>query len=227
MNEYVYKCNKKTTKKKYWMCLVSGCRVYVQTTSNDLYLGGGTDIHCHALNPELIEVKQVRHQMKERAINEMSSVGMIYDEEIAKTTMSSTALAIFPTNSEICKCSLCNWIKIIFRSIRRPRYRQGPPTSNPVVTTVVPFHYPRHVPIVNRWQTISVARRISTATWTPVAVRKRPSTWFIIWIPYCVHGRDLQQSSTSLFADLHSPRCQLRYMCVTMKAFLRRSISLL
>ena len=107
MNEYVYKCNKKTTKKKYWMCVVSGCRVYVQTTLNDLYLGGGTDSHCHAPNPELIEVKQVRHQMKERAINEMSSVGMIYDEEIAKTTMSSTALAIFPTNTEICKCSLC------------------------------------------------------------------------------------------------------------------------
>ena len=63
------------------MCVVSGCRVYVQTTLSDLYLGGGTDSHCHAPNPELIEVKQVRHQMKERALNEMSSVGMIYDEE--------------------------------------------------------------------------------------------------------------------------------------------------
>lgn len=105
MNEYVYKCNKKTAKKKYWVCVVSGCRVSVQTLLNDLYVCGGTDAHFHPPNPELIEVKQVRHQMKERALSEMTPVGMIYDEEMTQASMSSSALAIFPTSTEICEYS--------------------------------------------------------------------------------------------------------------------------
>jgi hypothetical protein len=30
MNDYVYKCNKKTTKKKYWTCAASGCNTFVK-----------------------------------------------------------------------------------------------------------------------------------------------------------------------------------------------------
>jgi hypothetical protein len=103
MNNYVYKCNKKGVKTKYWVCVVKGCRVHVHTSLNDEYSGGGTDAHSHAPNPELIQVKKVRQKMKERALNEVTSVGMIYDEEIAKSTMTRSALAIFPTNTEICK----------------------------------------------------------------------------------------------------------------------------
>ena len=33
------------------------------------------------------------------------SVGMIYDEEMAKVSMSTSALAMFPTNHEICTCT--------------------------------------------------------------------------------------------------------------------------
>jgi surfactin synthase thioesterase subunit len=77
--------------------------VYVHTSLNDEYSGGGTDAHSRALNPELIQVKQVRQKMKERALKEVTSVGMIYDEEIAKATMTRLALAIFPADTEICK----------------------------------------------------------------------------------------------------------------------------
>ena len=87
------------------MCVVSGCRVYIHTSLNDLYLGGGTDAHFHAPNSELMEVKQVRQQMIERALNEMTPVGMIYDEEMTKVVMTSSALAIFPTNNAICEYS--------------------------------------------------------------------------------------------------------------------------
>jgi hypothetical protein len=103
MNNYVYKCNKTTAKTKYWVCVVKGCRVYVHTSLNDEYSGGGKDAHSHAPNPELIQVKNVRQKMKERALNEVTSVGMIYDEEIAKATMTRSALAIFPADTEICK----------------------------------------------------------------------------------------------------------------------------
>ena len=85
--------------------MVSGCQVYVHTSLNDLYLNGGIDDHDHAPNPEKIEVNQVRQKMKVRALSEMTPVGMIYDEELAKVTMSSSALAIFPTNTEICEYS--------------------------------------------------------------------------------------------------------------------------
>ena len=77
LNEHLYKCNKKTASKKYWMCIISSCKVYVHTTLDD-----------HASNPELIEVKPVE---------------MIYDEEMAKVSMSTSAIAMFPTNHEICR----------------------------------------------------------------------------------------------------------------------------
>jgi hypothetical protein len=103
MNDYVYRCNKKTIKKKYWTCTAGGCNVCVHTDLNNNYLCGGKIEHEHAANPEIIEVQQTREKMKSRAMNELTSIGNIYDEEMSKTTMSSTAIAIFPTIHEICE----------------------------------------------------------------------------------------------------------------------------
>jgi hypothetical protein len=103
MNDFVYRCNKKTTKKIYWVCTVSGCNIYVHTDINNNYLCGGKNEHEHAANPELIEVRQTRGEIKRRAMNELTPIGMIYDEEMSKTTMSSSAIAVFPTIHEICK----------------------------------------------------------------------------------------------------------------------------
>ena len=105
MNDHVYKYNKKTAIKKYWRCIVSSCKVYVHATLDDLYLRRETEPHEHAPNPELIEVKKVREQ-KKHAIDEVMSVEMIYDEEMAKVSMSTSAVAIFPTNHKICTYSL-------------------------------------------------------------------------------------------------------------------------
>ena len=103
MNNYVYKCNKKTNKKKYWICTATGCNIFVHTDINNVYIGGGKIYHEHAASPELIEVKQTRQRIKDRVLNEVTSIGNIYDEEMMKTCMSSTAVAIFPTIHEICK----------------------------------------------------------------------------------------------------------------------------
>lgn len=64
MNEHVQKCNKKTAKKKYWICVIRSCKIYVHTTMEVLYLSSGINSHDHAPNPELIEVKQVCEQMR-------------------------------------------------------------------------------------------------------------------------------------------------------------------
>ena len=103
MNGYVYRCNKTTIKKKYWICTTRGCNVLVHTDMNNDYLCGGKNEHQHTTNPELLEVQQTRKQIKRRVINELTSIGMIYDEEMSKTTMSSAAIAIFPTIHEICE----------------------------------------------------------------------------------------------------------------------------
>jgi hypothetical protein len=103
MNGYVYKCNKKTAKKKYWSCTSNGCNIFVHTDINNNYLCGGKNEHEHSVNPEAIEVQQTREQIKRRVMNELTPIGMIYDEEMTKTTMSSAAIAIFPTINEICE----------------------------------------------------------------------------------------------------------------------------
>ena len=106
MNEYVYKCNRKTPNKKYWLCTVKGCNVYVHTDVNNNYLSGGED-HDHLSNPESIEVKQTRQLIKERAINELTPIGQIYDEEMTKSDMNPMAVAVFPTVREMCKFTTC------------------------------------------------------------------------------------------------------------------------
>ena len=88
MNDYVYKCNKKSAKRKYWVCIVSGCLMYVHTTLDDVHIDSGQEQHDHSQNSELIEVKRVRQQIKERALTELIPVGMIYDEQMAKVNMS-------------------------------------------------------------------------------------------------------------------------------------------
>ena len=102
-NHYIYKCNKKTPKKKYWICVVSGCSMYIHTDINNNYITGGQSEHAHPSNPEHIQVKQTREQIKQRVINEQTPIGQIYDEETSKSVMNSVAVAIFPTAHEICK----------------------------------------------------------------------------------------------------------------------------
>ena len=100
MNNYVYKCNKKTNKKKYCICTATGCNTFVHTDINNVYIGGGKIDHEHAASPELIEVKQTRQRIKDRVLRMKQRRLEIFT---TKTWMSSTAVAIFPRIDEICK----------------------------------------------------------------------------------------------------------------------------
>jgi hypothetical protein len=101
LNDYLYKCNKTTAKKKYWICTSKGCKMSVHTDSNDVYLCGGTDPHDHESNPEMIAVKDVRQRIKERVLHEMIPISMVYEQELSKTSITSTTMAIIPTSQEI------------------------------------------------------------------------------------------------------------------------------
>ena len=103
LNEHVYRCNKKTAEKKYWVCMISGCSVTVHTSEDDSYLRGGKSLHDHESSSDFIETTRLRHQMKQRALNELTPINIIYEEEIAKASLNISALATFPTNQEICE----------------------------------------------------------------------------------------------------------------------------
>jgi hypothetical protein len=75
--------------------------MYVHTDSNGVYLCGGTDPHDHESNPEMIAVKDVRHKIKYRSLNEVTPISMFYEQKLSKTSISSTTMAIIPTCQEI------------------------------------------------------------------------------------------------------------------------------
>jgi hypothetical protein len=53
---YLFKCNKITVLKKYWVCVEQECGVYVHTTINDelICITGG---HNHSVNPDQLATK--------------------------------------------------------------------------------------------------------------------------------------------------------------------------
>ncbi|CAF4486644.1 unnamed protein product, partial [Rotaria magnacalcarata] len=55
----------------------------------------------HLPENEKIEVREVREKLKQRAINETTPIPRIYDEECAKAMLSTTAIAILPSEREM------------------------------------------------------------------------------------------------------------------------------
>ena len=95
-NEYLFKCNKTTHAKKYWICIERGCGVSIQTNLSDQLLLITGD-HNHVVNPDLIEAKVLKEKMKHRILTETTSLTQIYDQEIANAKLSEASTAQFPT----------------------------------------------------------------------------------------------------------------------------------
>lgn len=62
-----------------------------------MYLCGGRVEHDHEPNHDLIQITRIRQKMKERVLNELTPVGVIYEEEIMKASLNDSVLATFPT----------------------------------------------------------------------------------------------------------------------------------
>ena len=106
INEQIYRCNKKTSNKKYWVCVVSGCSISVHTDKNDMYLCGGKIDHDHEPNSDLIRTICLRQKMKERVLKELTPIHVIYEEETAKDALNERTVATYPMNQEICEYRL-------------------------------------------------------------------------------------------------------------------------
>ncbi|CAF1603063.1 unnamed protein product [Adineta ricciae] len=93
---YLFKCNKATSSKRYWICMENGCGVFVHTDLNNKFLSitGG---HNHVARPNIIEMKAPKEKMKPRILNETTSITKIYDEEIAPAGVAESVAAQFLT----------------------------------------------------------------------------------------------------------------------------------
>jgi hypothetical protein len=96
LNQYLFKCNKTTESKKYWICIKAGCGVSARTNLNDEFLLITGD-HNHVAESDILENKILKEKMKDRILNETTSITKIYDEEIAKTHLSEAVTAQYPT----------------------------------------------------------------------------------------------------------------------------------
>ncbi|CAF4151764.1 unnamed protein product, partial [Rotaria sordida] len=79
--------------------IVSGCSSSVHTDEHDVYLCRGKCDHDHESNLDLIRTTCFPQTMKERVLNELTTVGIIYEEEMAKSALSAAGVITFPTRS--------------------------------------------------------------------------------------------------------------------------------
>ncbi|CAF2058936.1 unnamed protein product [Rotaria magnacalcarata] len=99
-DKYLFKLNKSTTTKKYWICTLTECSAKTHTNTNDHFIKMIGE-HCHSAESEMIDVREFRENVKQRAIHETTPIQRIYDEECAKAILSTAAIAILPSEREI------------------------------------------------------------------------------------------------------------------------------
>jgi FLYWCH-type zinc finger protein len=92
---YVYRLKKSTKKVKYWVCQSNSCAANVHTNANNQFVKSNGE-HQHLPAPEYIELRDLKKKVKERVESETLSVPKIYEEELARSDLSSTALILAP-----------------------------------------------------------------------------------------------------------------------------------
>ncbi|CAM4882634.1 unnamed protein product [Rotaria socialis] len=95
-DEYIFKLNKTTTTSKYWICADIACSAKIHTNTNN-QLTKMTGEHSHVPEKETIAVREFREKIKQRVIEETTPIPRIYDEECAKATLSTAAIAVLPS----------------------------------------------------------------------------------------------------------------------------------
>jgi hypothetical protein len=107
---FVYKMNKQTPSKIYWLFKTKNCKAHIHTDLNNIFLVASGE-HNHLLEPGDQEVQEFRVALKQRAINETTPIPKIDDEEITKAQFSPEVLAKAPLIRDI--------RNVIFSSTRR------------------------------------------------------------------------------------------------------------
>jgi hypothetical protein len=99
---YVYRLKKSTIKVKYWVCESNSCIANVHTNTNDQFIKAN-GVHRHMPAPEYIELRNLKNKVKDRVQVETTSVPKIYEEELARSNLSSIALTLAPVTVEASK----------------------------------------------------------------------------------------------------------------------------
>ena len=92
--------------------MVSGCSMFVHTDENDMYLCGGK--FDHEPNSDLIRIICLRQKMKNRVLNELTPINVIYEEETVKAALNERIVATFPTSQEIYEYRVNRIILLVF-----------------------------------------------------------------------------------------------------------------
>lgn len=100
LNNFIYRLKKQTVVKKYWICQENGCTAYVHTDSENIFIASTGD-HNHLCKPEALKIKQFRNNMKNRAVDEITTISKIYEDELIKSRLSTESLAALPLVREI------------------------------------------------------------------------------------------------------------------------------
>ncbi len=95
LNQRLFKCNKTTDSKRYWIYLEGGCGVSVHTNLANEFLSI-FGIQDYAVCPDELERKALKEKMKNRILAETMSITKIYDEEIVKAKPTTAGAAQFP-----------------------------------------------------------------------------------------------------------------------------------
>ena len=101
IDDYIYHHSKVTPNVTYWICNIKDCnaRAHTKTSTNQLIKQTG-DVHCHLSSPEEVEIRTFRNVVKVRVQEETVPIGQIYEEELGRAKLSTTALAQVSTASK-------------------------------------------------------------------------------------------------------------------------------
>ncbi|CAF4684794.1 unnamed protein product [Rotaria sp. Silwood1] len=97
---YIHGLKKSTKKVKYWVCHSDGCLVTIHTNKNDEILKANGH-HYHIPDSEQIELRNLRKKVKDRIQSETNSIPKTYEEELARSNLSATALTLAPVAVKI------------------------------------------------------------------------------------------------------------------------------
>ena len=99
---YVYRKKSSTAKVKYWVCQTNSCAANIHTDANDQFIKANGR-HQHLPAPERIEIRDLKSKVKKRVQGETTSVPKIYEEELARSNLSSVALTLAPLPADASK----------------------------------------------------------------------------------------------------------------------------
>ena len=94
-SDQVYRCNKKTVRKKYWKRTETGCSIVAHSDKNEIYLCGGHVTHDYEPNLHLTRTRSLHQQMKERVLNELTPIDAVYEGEIMKASLNNSSSVRF------------------------------------------------------------------------------------------------------------------------------------